>query len=249
MQKELIRAEAVSKYFPPENRRVLNNVSFSIFEHDCIAVGGKNGSGKTVLMTILAGLEVPSSGSVSGIEKNTLPKTGLVFQDANAQILGETVEEDVLFGVRHKRISAGEREKKLKEVLEKTGLSEKRYYPARSLSGGEKRRLAVAGILMIDADIIIFDEPFANLDYDGVISVVRLIQDLKQRQKTLLILTHELEKVLGLTNRLLILNNGTLTYNGSPEKALTNGVLKENGIRNPLISATDFSDLVWDSYE
>ncbi|MGP1576453.1 MAG: energy-coupling factor ABC transporter ATP-binding protein [Treponema sp.] len=249
MAKELIRIEAVSKYFPPENRCVLNNISFSIFEHDCIALAGKNGSGKTVLMTILAGLESPSSGSVYSVEKNRQPKTGLVFQDANAQILGETVEEDILFGIRHQHISHSEREKKLEEILQKTGLAAKRHYPARSLSGGEKRRLAVAGILMIDADIIIFDEPFANLDYEGVISVVNLLQDLKRRKKTLLILTHELEKVLGLTNRLLILNNGTLTYDSSPEQALSTAVLKKNGIRNPLISAKTFSELVWDSYE
>lgn len=245
-KEELLLLRHIGKQFAGRPSPVLIDVSFSVFNGDCIVLSGANGSGKTVLMTLMAGLENPSSGSiVRGKRGGHKIRIGLVFQDADTQILGDTVEEDILFGARNAGFSQSDRAKKLETVLCLTGLRGKEKFPARTLSGGEKRRLAVAGVLMMDADIIIFDEPFANLDFIGVTQVVSLIARLQQQQKTLIILTHELEKILALANRLMILHEGRLVYDASPEDALRNGILKQYGIKDPLCSYRCLGDLIW----
>ena len=243
---ELIKLTAVTKSFTGAEQPVLNGISFSVCDGDCIVVSGQNGSGKTVLMTLIAGLETPTSGSIVRSRKDGGElRIGLVFQEADAQILGDTVEEDALFGIRDSKLPKEVIAQRLETVLMQMGLYEKRRSPARSLSGGEKRRLAVAGILMMEADVIIFDEPFANLDYTGVVQVTAMIEQLQRDGKTVMVLTHELEKVLALANRLIILHKGNLVYNAEPESALHSGILEQYGIRNPLCSYRSFADLVW----
>ena len=243
---ELIKLTAVTKSFTGAEQPVLNGISFSVCDGDCIVVSGQNGSGKTVLMTLIAGLETPTSGSIVRSRKDGGElRIGLVFQEADAQILGDTVEEDALFGIRDSKLPKEVIAQRLETVLMQMGLYEKRRSPARSLSGGEKRRLAVAGILMMEADVIIFDEPFANLDYAGVVQVTSMIEQLQRDGKTVMVLTHELEKVLALANRLIILHKGNLVYNAEPESALHSGILEQYGIRNPLCSYRSFADLVW----
>lgn len=243
---ELLKLTDVTKSFTGTGLPVLNGISFSVFDGDCIVVSGSNGSGKTVLMTLIADLEMPTTGSIvrNGKDGSEL-RIGLVFQDADAQILGDTVEEDALFGMRDSKLPKEVIAQRLEAVLRQLGLYEKRRSPARSLSGGEKRRLAVAGILMMEADVIIFDEPFANLDYAGVVQVTAMIEQLQRGGKTVMVLTHELEKVLALANRLIILHKGNLVYNAEPEPALHSGILEQYGIRNPLCSYRVFADLVW----
>ena len=243
---ELIKLTDVTKFFGGSEKPVLNGISFSVFDGDCVVVSGPNGSGKTVLMTLIAGLEDPSSGSIVRNGKDTGKlRIGLVFQEADAQILGDTVEEDALFGMRDSKLPKEVIAQRLEMVLMQLGLYEKRRSPARSLSGGEKRRLAVAGILMMEADMIIFDEPFANLDFAGVVQVTAMIEQLQREGKTIMVLTHELEKVLALANRLIILHKGNLVYNAEPEPALHSGILEQDGIRTPLCSYRVFADLVW----
>lgn len=246
---ELLKLSDVTKSFIGAEQPVLNGISFSVCDGDCIVVSGPNGSGKTVLMTLIAGLETPSAGSIVRSRKDGGElRIGLVFQEADAQILGDTVEEDALFGMRDSKLPKEVIAQRL-EALTQLGLYEKRRSPARSLSGGEKRRLAVAGILMMEADVIIFDEPFANLDYAGVVQVTAMIEQLQRDGKTMMVLTHELEKVLALANRLIILHKGNLVYNAEPEQALHSGILEQYGIRNPLCSYRVFADLVWRSFK
>ena len=242
---ELLKLTDVTKFFAGAGRSALSGISFSIFDGDCIVVSGPNGSGKTVLMTLIAGLERASAGSIvrNGKDGGEL-RVGLVFQEADAQILGDTVEEDALFGMRGSKLPKDILEQRWETVLRQLGLYEKRHSPARSLSGGEKRRLAVAGILMMDADVIIFDEPFANLDFAGVVQVTSMIEQLRRGGKTVMVLTHELEKVLALANRLIILHQGNLVYDAEPEPALRSGILVQYGIRSPLCSYRVRADLV-----
>ena len=243
---ELLKLTDVTKSFSGSGQPVLQGVSFSVYNGDCIVVSGPNGSGKTVLMTLIAGLEKPSVGSIVRRRKEGgALRIGLVFQEADAQILGDTVEEDALFGMRDSKLPKDLIAQQLEAVLTQLGLYEKRHFPARSLSGGEKRRLAVAGILMMEADIIIFDEPFANLDFSGVVQVTSMIEQLRSGGKTVMVLTHELEKVLALANRLIILHQGNLVYDAEPEPALRSGILEQYGIRNPLCSYRVLADLVW----
>jgi biotin transport system ATP-binding protein len=214
-------------------------------------MAGSNGSGKTLFTRILAGLTEPSAGSIlfngrplasSGGELRR--SVGLVFQDADAQILGETVEEDIRFGPENLRLPPGEVERRVAESMRALGLEGKRDSPPRRLSGGEKRRLAVAGILAMGCGAVIFDEPFANLDWPGVVQVLRIIRDLKAAHKTVIILTHELEKVLAFADRLVILDRGVIRAGGVPETVL-DALDPDWGVRDPRKSYPRAADCSW----
>jgi biotin transport system ATP-binding protein len=181
-------------------------------------------------MSIIAGLETPSSGTVK-----TCGRVGLVFQEPDAQILGETPREDIAFGPRNLGLCKDECRARVESALAQTGLTDRADFPARSLSGGEKRRLAAAGVLAMDAQIIIFDEPYANLDYPGIVQVNRLIQKLIADEKTIIILSHEIEKCLALANRFIVLYRGKKVFDGTSKEALGCD-LKSWGIHNPLKS-------------
>lgn len=232
-------------------KKVLDNVNLEIFEGECVVVGGENGSGKSVLMSIIAGLIDPdktSGESAAGVKEKSVEvngRVGLVFQEAETQILGETPAEDIAFGPKNLGWKKDEVQAAVKDALEKTGLTEKADFPARFLSGGEKRRLAVACMLSMKLPVIILDEPYANLDFGGVKQVNKLVRHLKQDGKTVIILTHELEKCLGLSDRLVVLFRGKKVFDGSPEEGLKNN-LEQWNIRNPLTAYNKVEDLIWE---
>ena len=221
------------------NKTALNNVSFQIDEGSVTVIGGENGSGKSVLMNIIAGLEKPTSGKI-----HSFAKVGLVFQEADTQILGETPREDISFGPKNQKKSKIQVEQAVENSLEQVGLAKKADYPARFLSGGEKRRLAVACMLAMELPVIIFDEPYANLDYGGVKQVNALVKRLHEQKKTVIILTHELEKCLGLADKFVVLFRGDKVFDGTAQEGLLQN-LEQWNIRNPLNAYSKVEDLVW----
>ncbi|WP_296020167.1 ABC transporter ATP-binding protein [Treponema sp. UBA7570] len=221
------------------NKTALNNVSFQIDEGSVTVIGGENGSGKSVLMNIIAGLEKPTSGKIY-----SFAKAGLVFQEADTQILGETPREDISFGPKNQKKSKIQVEQAVENSLEQVGLTKKADYPARFLSGGEKRRLAVACMLAMELPVIIFDEPYANLDYGGVKQVNALVKRLHEQKKTVIILTHELEKCLGLADKFVVLFRGDKVFDGTAREGLLQK-LEQWNIRNPLNAYSKLEDLVW----
>ena len=237
-----IKIENVTKTFstPKGKIKALDNISLEIFQGECLVIGGENGSGKSVLMSIIAGLEKSDRKN-----KDVLaPQVGLVFQEAEIQILGESPAEDIAFGPKNLGWKKEEVELAVKAALEKTGLSQKADFPARFLSGGEKRRLAVACMLAMNLPVIILDEPYANLDYAGVKQVNALVNQLKKDGKTVIILTHEIEKCLGLADRFIVLFQGKKVFDGTPDQGLKEN-LEQWNIRNPLVSYKDIKDLIW----
>jgi biotin transport system ATP-binding protein len=222
----------------------LEKVSFALEKGSCTIIAGANGSGKSMLMSIIAGLETPSSGSVT-----TCGRVGLVFQEPDAQILGETPREDIAFGPKNQGLSKTEVTQRVESALAETGLTERADFPSRSLSGGEKRRLAAAGILAMNAEIIIFDEPYANMDFPGVKQINVLVKKLIAEGKTIIILTHELEKCLALADQCIVLFKGKKVFDGSAKEALSSESeiqLEDWGIRNPLHSnIQSIEDLLW----
>ena len=222
-------------------KAALKNVTLQVARGQCLIIGGENGSGKSVLMSIIAGLmEADEADSVKVTER-----VGLVFQEAETQILGETPAEDIAFGPKNLGWSKQEVQAAVEGALAQTGLTDKADFPARFLSGGEKRRLAVACMLAMKLPTIILDEPYANLDFGGVRQVNALIRQLKADGKTVLILTHELEKCLGLADRFVVLFRGEKVFDGSPAQGLEQKLEKWN-IRNPLTAYNSINDLVWE---
>ena len=244
-------------------KKALDDVSLEINEGECVVIGGENGSGKSVLMQIIAGLmegdkktvvECPRSSrslsEVEGGETTAEPcvyvngRVGLVFQEAETQILGETPAEDIAFGPKNLGWKKDQVQAAVREALEQTGLTDKADFPARFLSGGEKRRLAVACMLAMKLPTIILDEPYANLDFGGVKQVNKLIRQLKAEGKTVIILTHEIEKCLGLADRFVVLFRGKKVFDGTPGIGLRHNLEAWN-IRNPLVSYGKVEDLIW----
>lgn len=238
MAEPVLKIKNVSRKF--SNVLALKNVSLQVSSGEFIVICGRNGSGKSVLMSLIARLDEPTDGEISVPESGV----GLVFQNADSQILGETPAEDVSFGLKNQKLPKKEIESRVEETLKATGLYEKRFAPARQMSGGEKRRLAVAGILAMNREIFIFDEPFANLDFPGVQSVCEILKKLKSEKKTVIVLTHELEKIIGLADRFIILDKGEIKFSGTPEEGLKLD-LNSFGIKNPLSQPKSVSELFW----
>ncbi|GAB1481312.1 ABC transporter ATP-binding protein [Treponema sp.] len=246
----LFLVENLSKTFP-DGTVALKALNIQISEGECLLIAGSNGSGKTLLMRMLVGLGEPSSGKIffKGKELRSSIQAvrrsvGLVFQDADAQIVGETVAEDIAFGPKNLKLDKEEVQSRVEKALAATGLIDKKDAPPRHLSGGEKRRLAVAGVLAMGCQSLIFDEPFANLDWPGVVQVLQALEKLKAEGKTIIILTHELEKALALADRLVILDKGSIRDDGAPQEVLERG-LAAYGIRNPLHCYTKVEDCTW----
>lgn len=217
----------------------LNNITLEICKGSCTVIAGSNGSGKSILMSIIAKLEYAQSGNI-----DIIGTVGLIFQDADSQILGETPREDIMIGIEMQNIPKKDSIIIVEKLLNSVGLGEKIDSPSRALSGGEKRKLAVAGVLAMNADIIIFDEPYSNLDYPGVLQVNNLIKNLISQKKTIIILTHELEKCIAYAELFVVLHKGRIVFCGSPDEGLKKD-LRGWGIKNPLYKDVKLSELVW----
>ncbi len=228
----------------------ISDINLKIEKGDFIIVAGPNGSGKTTLFRHLNGLLKPDKGEVVVLGKPVLKDlirakrlVGMVFQDADAQIVGETPLADVSFGPENLGMNRKEVYERAVSALNAVGLSHCSEKMSYLLSGGEKRRLAIAGILAMEPEIIIFDEPFSNLDYDGVIQVLKCIVKLHNEGKTILISTHDIEKILFYANRLVIMRNGRIAEMDTPDNLLKE--LEKFGIKEPCASKYGFKVESW----
>ncbi len=228
-----------------DNIHLLKDISFSAEKATIILIAGKNGSGKSLLLKCLKGLEKIDSGKiiVDGKElkkeKERMKFFGLVFQETSLQIVGQTCEKDIAFGLENQNKPEKEIKEKTEEMLSLFSLQKDRNKNPRILSGGEKRRLAIAGVIAMESKIILLDEPLANLDYPSVLIVLQTILKLKQEGYTLLVVSHEAEKFLALTDYTIIINNGEIISKGSSREMVES--LRDNMIYLPPLSFEDFS--------
>jgi biotin transport system ATP-binding protein len=228
----------------------LQDVSFEIPAGELVVVAGPNGSGKTTLLKHLNGLLLPQRGrvEVDGVctredLQGVRRRVGMVFQHADAQIVGETVADDVAFGPENLRLSRPEIDARVVAALDAVGLAHKKHQRPHLLSGGEKRRLTIAGILAMRPRVIVFDEPFSSLDLFGVQQVLRQILALKETGHTLLVTTHDLDKIIAHTDRLLLLHEGRLVGEGQPNEILP--VVENYGVREPDVSRLGMNVRSW----
>ncbi len=219
---ELFRAQGLGHVFR-DGTAGLADIDLSIHDGEFVLVAGRNGSGKTLLARHLVGLSAPTSGQLLfrgerlGKDKRALRSAvGYVFQDTDAQILGQTVAEDAAFGPANLGLAPGEIERRTQAALRAARLEDSGSRRPETLSGGEKRRLAIAGVLAAEPDCLILDEPFANLDLESIRDIARLCGELKAAGTTLIVVTHELEKIFPLADRLVVLDHGRKCYDGAP---------------------------------
>lgn len=234
----------------PDGTYALRGINLHIEKGEFLLVCGPNGSGKTTLLRTMSGLLKPSGGSIliNGFDsvKDSLKvrqQVGIVFQDPDSQIIGETVREDVAFGPENMGLPQREIEERACWAIEKMGLQGLTEKPCYLLSGGEKRRVALAGVMAMKPEVILFDEPFANLDYPGIQEVLRSMVQLHQEGHTLIVTTHDVEKVIAHVNRMAILRNGKIDALGPPE-TLAND-LSLFGVRPPCYVLLGGEKLSW----
>ncbi len=234
----------------PDGTHALKGINLAIQKGEFLLICGPNGSGKTTLLRLIGGLFKPTSGSiyVNGFDalkdsKQVRGLIGMVFQDPDSQIVGETVREDVAFGPENLGLSKNKINEQVDWALKVMGLKDLSEKPCYLLSGGEKRRLALAGVLAMKPQVILLDEPFSFLDYPGVQEVLRHMVHLHQEGHTLILTTHDVEKVIAHVDRLAILYDGELKAEGPPEELLMK--LLQFGIRPPCYALLGKEKVSW----
>ena len=222
----------------PDGTCALKGVDLHVSRGEFLLVCGPNGSGKTTLLRTMGGLLKPTSGSIhiNGLDpvRNSLEirmMMGMVFQDPDSQIVGETVREDAAFGPENLGLSQKEIDERVHWALHKMGIESLAEKPCYLLSGGEKRRLALAGVMAMKPQVILFDEPFANLDYPGIREVLTYMIQWHQEGHTLIVTTHDVEKVSAHVNRIVVLQDGVIKAAGNPEDLFRE--LPRFGVRPP----------------
>jgi biotin transport system ATP-binding protein len=216
----------------------LDGINLSVEEGEFVIVTGKNGSGKTVLARHMNGLLRPTEGSVKIRGRDigdhlleTRKTVGLIFQDVDSQIVGETVEEDIAFGLRNLGCPPEEIAGRVERVMKQFDLIPLARQPCHLLSGGEKQRLALAGVLVMEPRIVVMDEPFSSLDYPAALRLQTYLRRLSAQNHTLVIIAHDLAKVLSLADRVVVLESGRIVLDGRPGEVL--GMLERYGVEKP----------------
>ena len=204
----------------------IDHVSLSIKKGDFVGILGHNGSGKSTLAKQLAALLKPSGGIiyVNGMDtaKDELllsirRTAGMVFQNPDNQLIGNIVEEDIAFGPENMGIPREEIEERITRALEATGMSAYREHSPNALSGGQKQKIAISGVLSMEPECIIFDEPTAMIDPEGRKEVLKAIYDLNRlKHITIIYITHFLDEV-SKADYLYVMKQGAITLEGSPE--------------------------------
>lgn len=245
----ILEAQNLTHVFP-DGTVGIKDINLKINEGDFLIIAGTNGSGKTVLIRHFNGLLFPTSGKVL-FEGVTIKKNltnvrkgiGLIFQDSNSQFVGQTVAEDVAFGPENLKLSPKDVKERVDESLALVGLEHLANQRPQLLSGGQKRKLAVAGVLAMRPKIIILDEPFTGLDYPGVVQVLNQIIALHKDGHTIILVTHELDKVLAHSNRLVLMDKGKIVKDGPPNEIIEG--IEQYGIRIPCAKKIGVEAMTW----
>ena len=216
----------------------LDNVFLNIEENDFVAIVGETGSGKSTLAQTFNALIIPHQDEVkvddfvvsyknrkSRKMRNLRKKVGLVFQFPEYQLFEESVEKDVAFGVKNFGVKNEEALEAAHKALNRVGLDESYYKrPPFELSGGERRKVAIAGILALDPDIIIFDEPTVGFDPASAKELMNLIVSMHQLGKTIIVITHDMDLVNEYAKKVIMMEKGKVVFEGTPSELFTHSL-------------------------
>ena len=226
-------------YRYPNGYEALCGVSFRITHGEKVALVGANGAGKSTLLLHTNGLLMPSQGGVVlggiALTRRTLPlvrqSVGLVFQDSDNQLFMPTVEEDVAFGPSNMRLEPEEILRRVTEALDAVGALDLRGESPFRLSGGQKKRVAIATVLAMEPSVLVMDEPTSNLDPRARRQIIDLI---RRFSHTTLIATHDMEMVLDLCDRTIVMKEGRIVADGSTRHVFGDlALLEECGLEQP----------------
>ena len=227
-------------------RPALQDVSLSVEDGEMLALMGPSGSGKTTLMQHITGLLKPDAGRVlvDGLDvwhpKTDLARlrrtVGLVFQFPESQLFEHTVFDDIAFAARNQGLAENEVERRVRDALDRVGLDFETFQGRApfTLSVGEKRRVALAGILAMQPRCLILDEPTAGLDRNGVEAVIDILRSFHARGGTVILISHNPDLVAELVDRVVVLNQGRIVFDGDTRRLFSRPAwLRENGLALP----------------
>ncbi len=233
----------------PFEHKALEDVSFAVHPGEFIGIIGHTGSGKSTLMQQLNGLLKPTSGTVlldgqdiwsdKKLTRQARFRVGLVFQYPEYQLFEETVYKDIAFGPKNMGLSDEEIDRRVREAAGFVGLTEKQLEVSPfDLSGGQKRRVAIAGVIAMEPEVLILDEPTAGLDPVGRGEILGNIEAYrKAKNATIMMVSHSMEDVARLTDRLLVLNGSHIAMDGTPEEVFQHaGELQAMGLNIPQVT-------------
>lgn len=242
----LIKGENISFSYS-DGTEALKSISFEIMEGEKCAFIGSNGAGKSTLFLNLNGLLRPTSGklTVDGIAvddnkknlKKIRQKVGMVFQNPDDQLFAPTVFEDVAFGPMNMGLPLEEVEERAKASLKKVGMEGFGKKAPHHLSGGQKKRVAIAGILAMKPKIMALDEPTSGLDPKGAWEILKLLHYLNKEGITIIITTHDVDLIPLFTDKVYVMHHGAIEVEGTPEEIFSNPELVERThLRVPMIA-------------
>ena len=233
----------------PFEHVALKDVSFSIEKGEFVGIIGHTGSGKSTLMQHLNGLIKPTEGAVlldgqdiwsdKKFTRQCRFRVGLVFQYPEYQLFEETVYKDIAFGPKNMGLKPEEIDRRVREAAGFVGLTEEQLNVSPfDLSGGQKRRVAIAGVIAMEPEVLILDEPTAGLDPDGREDILQNIQNYrKAKNATIMMVSHSMNDVAKLTDRLLVLSDAQLAMNGMPKEVFAHAQeLTEMGLDIPEVT-------------
>lgn len=233
----------------PFEHKALDDISFSVERGEFIGIIGHTGSGKSTLMQQLNGLLKPTSGTVlldgqdiwsdKKLTRQARFRVGLVFQYPEYQLFEETVYKDIAFGPKNMGLSAEEVDRRVREAAGFVGLTEQQLEVSPfDLSGGQKRRAAIAGVIAMEPEVLILDEPTAGLDPVGRSEILGNIQSYrKAKNATIMMVSHSMEDVARLTDRLLVMNGSKLAMDAPPAQVFTHAEeLTQMGLNIPQVT-------------
>jgi energy-coupling factor transport system ATP-binding protein len=236
-----VSCERVSFSYPASARPALSGVSLDLRRGEYVGVVGPNGGGKSTLVRLLNGLLKPESGRVlvSGRDPATEPfevrkHLGVLFQNPENGLVAPFVEDDVAFGLENRGVPREEMRDRVARAVRAVGLEGYQRREPHTLSGGEKQRVALAGLLAVEPEILVLDEPTSMLDAAGRREVLDYLQDLRS-EKAVLHVTHHLEELTD-ADRILVLNGGEIVAEETPERLFSNAdLLRENRLILPVV--------------
>ncbi|MDP3066701.1 MAG: ATP-binding cassette domain-containing protein [Methanobacteriaceae archaeon] len=234
-------------YQYPDGTLALKNVNFRASKGMMVALLGPNGAGKSTLFLHFNGILRPTSGEVRvedrplGYKKEDLmkvrQKVGIVFQNPDDQLFAPTVMEDVAFGPLNMGLDLEEVEKRVKDALGKVGMAGYEKKPPHHLSGGQKKRVAIAGILAMQPEIMVLDEPTSGLDPKGASQILRILYQLNQEGMSIVISTHDVDLVPLYASQVYIINEGSIIKEGTPHEVFSDvKTIRSANLRLPRIA-------------